>query len=117
MEGSDDSRAMECDQVKVVGIGCRKDCAAEEIVSLVEQLLQECKLAQADVVLLATSWRKAGEKGITHAAETLKLPLVFALQPAMEAASDAAFTRSELVEKLFCIPSVSETAALAIAEE
>jgi len=99
----------------VVGVGCRAGCEAHEIVLLVERLLKECDKKAGDVAMLATSWRKADEKGITEAAKMLNLPLVLVIQPALEAVNDAALARSELVQKIFNIPSVSETSALAMA--
>lgn len=99
----------------VIGIGCRKECEAVDIAALVKRILKENNRTLTDVALLATSWRKGEEASLPRAARLLKLPLAFVIQDALEAVSDAAFTRSERVQLLHGIPSVSETAALAMA--
>lgn len=98
-----------------LGIGCRKDCTSEEIITLVRALLAECNVETSDVATLATGWMKSGEVSIIRAASALQLPLRFLPRLEMEAVSSQALTASQHVTALHGIPSVAETAALASA--
>lgn len=98
-----------------LGIGCRKHCSADEIVTLIRSALKECGMAVSDVSVIASAWMKADEGGIARAAATLGLPLVFISKSYLEAVADLALTRSEHVMSLHGVPSVAETSALAAA--
>jgi cobalt-precorrin 5A hydrolase len=95
-----------------VGLGCRKGCAGEAIAALVQRALAaaHCNDAPATLFTLAG---KRNEPGLAAAAQELRMPLVFLEVEILQQASGRAATRSERVLRLFGLPSIAETAALA----
>jgi len=93
-----------------VGIGCRKDCAADAIEALVRQALDQA----ADTVPsgLFTVADKKGEPGIVEAARRLALGLTYLSRDALRARAADIQTRSPHAERVLDIPSVAEAAAL-----
>jgi len=95
-----------------IGLGCRKGCASEAIVALVQSALARAGRADAQASLF-THIDKASEPGLREAAEKLALPLVFLDAATLRQASPRAATSSPRVMALFGLPSIAETAALA----
>lgn len=95
-----------------VGIGCRKNCSGEAIVALVRRamVLAGCDGGPATLFTLSD---KTGEAGLSHAAQTLGLPLVFLNAEVLREAAPRAVTHSPRIMRMFGLPSIAETAALA----
>ena len=94
-----------------IGLGCRKGVSGEAIASLVREAL--ARVEQTGPAALFTVDAKRAEACLAQAAQALTMPLHFLPQEALEAVAHLAQTRSPLVEALFGVPSVAETAALA----
>jgi cobalt-precorrin 5A hydrolase len=95
-----------------IGIGCKKGCAAEAIVALVQRALVAASCAGAEAHLF-THAAKKNEVGLTDAAKSLGLPLVFLEPEVLRQASLRGVTSSPRVMALFGLPSIAEAAALA----
>ena len=89
----------------VAGLGCRRGCAAADIVALVRAL------GGADA-LAAPEWKR-DEAGLLAAAQTLGLPLRFVGRAALEAVQARCPTRSAVALQAVGVASVAEAAALA----
>lgn len=98
-----------------IGIGCRNECSAEEIIELVHKSMEKSDVTISDINLMATAWAKEGAQPIIYAAEALDLPLVVIPQKRCEEMTNLAQTVSQKVVELFAIPSVAEVSALAAA--
>lgn len=98
-----------------IGIGCRKDCSADEIIELVHKALEQSGVTISEINLMATAWMKEGAEPVMHAAEALDLPLVVIPQARCDEVANLAQTVSQKVVELFAVPSVAEVAALAAA--
>ncbi len=96
-----------------IGVGCRKQCSAEEIIELVHKALEKSDVTISDINLMATAWVKEGAEPIIHAAEALDLPLVVIPQTRCDEVANLAQTVSQKVVELFSVPSVAEVSALA----
>jgi cobalt-precorrin 5A hydrolase len=94
-----------------IGVGCRKDCPAEEIAALVRETLSFAPSETARGVFTIAS--KKGEPGLEEAAAALDLPLVFLDQATLQLVTGGAHSCSRRVEEMFGLPSIAETAALA----
>lgn len=92
-----------------IGIGCRKGASADAITRLVEATTADLP----HPVGLFTIEDKRGEAGLSEAAESLGLPLVFLSHNALAAVSDRIVTPSAAALARFGVPSVAEAAALA----
>ena len=99
----------------VAGIGCRRGVTADAVVDVIGRALQASAVSRAQLALLAVPDDKLGEAGIHDAALRLGLSVAPVTQRAMEQASAGALTHSARVQDLKGVPSVAETAALAIA--
>lgn len=95
-----------------IGIGCRKACPDDDIVTLVREAVALLPSEAKPSGLFSLS-DKSGEPGLARAAATLDLPLTFLDRAELQRAAGAARTRSRRVEDLYGLPSVAETAALA----
>jgi cobalt-precorrin 5A hydrolase len=100
-------------RIIAAGLGCRKDCAAGEIVELVRLALEEGGLDVEDLSGLFAPAFKQGEAGLIGAASELGVPLVLIPHAALKGAEPRALTRSERVVALTGLGSVAETSALA----
>lgn len=98
-----------------IGIGCRKDCSADEIIELVHKALEQSDVTISEINIMATAWMKEGAEPVMHAAEALDLPLVVIPQARCDEVANLAQTVSQKVVELFAVPSVAEVAALAAA--
>lgn len=101
-----------------IGIGFRKSCASETIVSLVcraKAMAQaDGSWAEARPAVLATIAEK--DRPVLHAAAAeLGLPVVVLPKRALAAMADKTTIASETARACFGIPSVAEAAALAAA--
>ena len=76
-----------------IGIGCRKSCASEAIVAIVERALADCP-GNEGVRGLFSLADKRGEPGLNAAARTLGFDLVFLSREALAAATPRLLTRS-----------------------
>ena len=93
-----------------VGVGCRKDCAADAIAALVRRAIGG--LPGAAPLGLFTLADKKGEPGLAEAAGRLGLELTYLTRDALRAREAETQTRSKHVENLFGVASVAEAAAL-----
>jgi cobalt-precorrin 5A hydrolase len=100
--------------VVVAGVGCRRDCAAADIVAIVERAEHMSGLR---VTMIATPARKSGELGLRDAAARLGRPLRFIDDAAMAATQRDCVTFSDTVRRHAGVASVAEAAALAAAGE
>jgi cobalt-precorrin 5A hydrolase len=98
-----------------IGIGCRNECFAAEIIELIHVALEKSGVTISDVGIMATAWSKEGAEAIINAADALDLPLVVIPQAKCDEMINLAQTVSQKVVDLFAIPSVAEVAALAAA--
>jgi cobalt-precorrin 5A hydrolase/precorrin-3B C17-methyltransferase len=94
----------------VVGVGCARGAAADEVDAMVGAALAAADLSARSVRCVATIDIKADEKGIVAAAERRGLPLV--TFPAGALAAVAVPNPSETVRAEVGTPSVAEAAAL-----
>jgi cobalt-precorrin 5A hydrolase len=90
------------------GIGCRRDCAADDILAVV-------RAAGRAVDALAAPAFKAGEAGLHAAADALGVPLIFVEPAALAAVQPLCVTRSAPAERATGVASVAEGCALAAA--
>ncbi|MFD9410431.1 Rv2231c family pyridoxal phosphate-dependent protein CobC [Streptomyces sp. NPDC059989] len=101
----------EYDTQLVVGVGGRAGVSVAEVCALVEETLRGAGLASGAVTALATVDSKAGESGITGAAERFGVPLLS--YPAQQLAAITVPHPSDAARTAAGTPSVAEAAALA----
>ncbi|WP_158554882.1 cobalamin biosynthesis protein [Methylovirgula sp. 4M-Z18] len=94
-----------------IGVGCRKNCSAEDVVALVRQALRAIDHS-GEEAMLATVTGKESEDGLHRAAQDLNMRLTFLSIDLLKTAAPQAQTQSARAEALFGLPSVCETAAL-----
>ncbi len=94
-----------------IGVGCRRGCASDAIVALVQRALESAPCS--DGAGLFTHQDKQNEAGLAQAAKELALPLVFLDAALLRNAAPRAIAHSQKVMKIFGLPSIAETAALA----
>ncbi|MDA8249998.1 MAG: cobalamin biosynthesis protein [Rhodospirillales bacterium] len=98
----------------IAGIGCRRDCPAEDIVALVRAAEAA---SGAAVMALAAPAAKAGEAGLHAAAAVLGVKMLWVDREALLAAQARCVTRSACAERTLGVASVAEGCALAAAGE
>jgi cobalt-precorrin 5A hydrolase len=96
----------------VAGIGCRRNCPAEDILTVVRHA---CARAGISANGLAAAEFKAGEPGLHAAAQHLGLPLLLVDGTALSAAQERCVTRSGHAAQAVGVASVAEGCALAAA--
>jgi cobalt-precorrin 5A hydrolase len=101
----------------VAGIGCRKNCDADEIVRLVEAALAKASAPRAALAALAAPAFKAEAVAPRKAAIALGLPLLLIGDADLKSAEPRAVTKSAAALKATGLASVAESAALAGAGE
>ena len=101
--------------VIAIGIGCRRNCPAADIVALVRDALAALPEAGTAAMGLFSVAEKRGEPGLAAAAAALGLPLAFLDRSVLALVAGEARSCSRRVEAMFGLPSVAETAALAVA--
>jgi cobalt-precorrin 5A hydrolase len=95
----------------IVGVGCRRETEAFQIVTAVKEALRQAGADLSQVRLLASADVKADEKGLAQAATEMGIPLRFIRSEEIRASAKA-FARSSFVEKKVNLPAVAEPAAL-----
>lgn len=101
--------------VTVAGIGCRKGCAAEDILAAIAEALSAARRAPEALACLAAPDFKRTEAGLAEAARRLGLPIVFVDRMALDEALPRCPTRSEAALNATGHPSIAEGSALAAA--
>jgi cobalt-precorrin 5A hydrolase len=97
----------------VAGFGFRVDCSLEDMELALAGALALAGLSRESLSALGVPARKADEPSLRALAGKLHRPILPLGQPALEAQSAGAFTRSAHALEVFGVPSVAETAALA----
>lgn len=97
----------------VVGIGCRRGVAAEEIIAAVQDTFSANHLARASMKSLASVDLKENETGLLTAADYFGLPITFVERTTL--AATAVPHPSETVREKIGVESVCEAAALHLA--
>ena len=95
----------------IVGIGCRRNMAAENIKSAILSALSENNIHLEQVRLIASGDVKSREAGLLEAAHGLELPIYF-IPSAMIKTYAGAFDASDFVMEKVDLPAVAEPAAL-----
>jgi cobalt-precorrin 5A hydrolase len=95
-----------------IGIGCRKDCPAEDIESLIAEALQRIAVTHSNVKLYSILAKQA-EPGLLSAAERINFPLLFLEREVLAKMNDRVLTRSAKSLELYGVASISEASALA----
>jgi cobalt-precorrin 5A hydrolase len=95
----------------VIGIGCRRGCAAERIVEAVTVALDAVGMPLARVRVLASADLKADEAGLREAARALRLPLRLIAGEEIRGTCFT-FARNPLAERKVGLPAVAEPCAL-----
>ena len=96
----------------VAGLGCRRDCPADDIVVLVRRAIES---AGCTVAALAAPDFRGDEPGVQVAAVSLGLPLTLVDRDGLAAAQSRCVTRSMRAEHATGFASVAEAAALCAA--
>lgn len=95
----------------VVGVGCKRDTPAEQVLGAIRMTLAEAGLAEGSVELLVSVEDKAEEAGLLAAARALARPVRFYNREALAAAGPLP-NPSPYVQKVLGIPGVAEPAAM-----
>jgi len=95
----------------IVGVGCRRGAASEQIVAAVCEALRKVHATPKQVRLLASADIKANEKGLIEAATRLGLSLRFIASDEIRT-TPRSFQRSKFVKNKVNLPAVAEPAAL-----
>ena len=96
----------------VAGIGCRRNCPAEDILTVIRQA---CAKAGRPAAGVAVAEFKAHEPGLHAAARHLGLPLLLVDALALAAAQERCPTRSQHAAQAAGFASIAEGSALAAA--
>ena len=99
------------------GLGCRAGCTVEHVLAALAHSLEATGRCIEDVQALYTADFKATEPGLIQAAQRLDKSLVPLEIGVLKQHSQSALTTSPRVLARFGVPSVAETAALAVAED
>lgn len=97
----------------VVGVGCNRGTAADEIVEAVRGVLRDHGLSEKSVKTLATVDAKRDEAGLIEAAARLGAPLAFCDKATLNAVPDVP-NASEAPLKFVGVQGVAEPSALAV---
>jgi cobalt-precorrin 5A hydrolase len=95
----------------VVGIGCRRDVAADEVRSAICSALGDAGLSPEDVLVYATTTKKLQERGLAEAVASLDGVLAFVDDAAINSQDAPSPSRAALIG----LAGVAEPAALALA--
>ena len=95
------------------GLGCRRGCAADEIVRAIELALNRAGMSLDEVHALYAPAFKLDESGLACAAAQLGKQLVLLPLEQLQLQAHAALSDSPQVAERFGLPSIAETAALA----
>ena len=95
----------------ILGIGCKKDTKAEDILSAIENCLDKNNLDIKSVKKIATVDVKENEQGLINAAKFLNLDLEIVSRDKIKKIQNQ-FEGSDFVEKTIGVRAVSESVAL-----
>ena len=95
----------------ILGIGCKKDTKAEDILSVIENCLDKNNLDIKSVKKIATVDVKENEQGLINAAKFLNLDLEIVSRDKIKKIQNQ-FEGSDFVEKTIGVRAVSEPVAL-----
>jgi cobalt-precorrin 5A hydrolase len=95
----------------ILGIGCRKNVKASEIISAITSAISEAGVELNQVRLLASADIKMTEEGLIQAAAALGLNLVFIISEEIRK-SAREFNKSLFVQENVGLPAVAEPCAL-----
>ncbi len=90
----------------IAGIGCRRDCSAEDILRVLQR-------AGMDVAAIAAPAFKAGEPGLREAARRLGLPMIRVDDARLAQAQARCVTHSDAAVRATGFASIAEGCALA----
>ncbi|ASY63378.1 Cobalamin biosynthesis protein CbiG [Sinorhizobium sojae CCBAU 05684] len=99
----------------VLGLGCERRTAPEEVIALAEQALAEAGASSGELSFIASLDARAEEPAIRAAAQHFAVPLRFFDAAALEAEKDRLQNPSEIVFAHTGCHGVAEGAALAAA--
>jgi len=102
--------------ILVAGLGCRKDCGADELLALLRTCLREAGLDETLLTALASSEAKQLEGGLRELARQLRLPLELLPAERLTPYENRLSSTSELALRTTGSASVAEASALALAE-
>ena len=100
-------------QTLSLGVGCARDCPAEELEALVRDALADAGLSPHAIAAISTLDLKADEPAVNALAQSLGVPLRVFAAPELEAETPRLATPSEVVFAEVGCHGVSEAAALA----
>ncbi len=95
----------------IVGVGCRRGCAAQSIVEAVRYALDKADVAPDEVRFIASADIKADEPGLKQAAAELGMPLRLISSDEIRACARD-FNPTPLAQKEVNLPAVAEPVAL-----
>lgn len=101
----------------MVGIGCARGCAADEVAALFDKALASAHLHPAMVAAIGSLDLKADEPAILTLARELDVPFRIFDAPSLSQWADKVSDPSEVVQAEVGTPSVSEASALALSGE
>lgn len=102
--------------ILVAGLGCRKDCGADELLALLRTCLREAGLDETLLTALASSEAKQLEGGLRELARQLRLPLELLPAERLTPYENRLSSTLELALRTTGSASVAEASALALAE-
>jgi len=97
----------------VLGLGCERNTAPEEVIALAERALAEAGSGESDLALIVTLDARSKEPAIHAAARHFAVPLCFFDAATLEAEADRLQNPSEIVFAHTGCHGVAEGAALA----
>ena len=97
----------------VIGVGSDRGCPPEELITLVDNQLQEAEVARQAVACIVSLDRKADEPAMHALAAHLDVPVRFLEADAINAIAERIPNPSDVVQREVGVPGVAEGAALA----
>lgn len=99
----------------VLGIGCKKGTAVEQIEKRIKEELEKCKIDLRSVLAIASIDLKKDEKGLLEFSEKTKIPLQFYSAAELQKA-EGKFSSSKFVAQTTGVDNVCERAAFLVAK-
>jgi cobalt-precorrin 5A hydrolase len=96
-----------------VGLGCRKGVKAEEVLDALQKAFERSQIQKGDVIIYATTVRKAGETGLIKAVSVLSGNLIFLDDDTINAQAQISPSRASKIG----LNAVAEPCALAVAKK
>jgi cobalt-precorrin 5A hydrolase len=101
----------------IAGVGLSSECSSAEILSLIDQACALYHIQRDDIAMIATLPERAAAIALSEAAAHIGAAIVAPPLSRMEDVASQCLTHSERVKNRFGLPSVSEAAALAAAQD